>query len=98
MRALRQRAAARACDAVQWESEESGEEAPEDVHALRAEELPAVDLEVPLQAHFLRGWKVLLDRRLELRREVHGRHELIESKTLRGRHASSPDNDAAVQT
>ena len=40
----------------------------------------------------------LLDRRLELRREVHGRHELIESKTLRGRHASSPDNDAAVQT
>ena len=40
----------------------------------------------------------LLDRRLELRREVHGRHELIERKTLRGRHASSPDNDAAVQT
>ena len=73
----------------------------------------------------------LLDGRLELRREVHGRHELIERKAirLRGRHglipgqrrrgtdlsvrrafeqasarpsvvamASSPDNDAAVQT
>ena len=32
----------------------------------------------------------LLDRRLELRREVHGRHELIERKTLRGRHGLVP--------
>ena len=32
----------------------------------------------------------LLDRRLELRREVHGRHELIERKALRGRHGLVP--------
>ena len=32
----------------------------------------------------------LLDRRLELRREVHGRHELIEREALRGRHGLVP--------